>query len=210
MNVVMKVIWNKRLVPVAEQFHFLSPVQFGNRKGKTSLDALLLKIVTMDSLRLFQLNGAVLNNDAKACYNRMIPEVTALHLQSLGLPDNATKCSVKINKKMKHYIKTAEGVSQEHYQHTDSYAKFGERQGKSSSPSNWLFQSSTILNALHSLVGGIFSTASAKKLYPSKQLRHTLMMWTAPTVIRMSNPPLQLLYAIKYRPLRKPGKSSFL
>eukprot|EP00957_Ditylum_brightwellii_P121899 9296097-Ditylum_brightwellii.AAC.1 len=74
MNLVMKVIWNKCLVPVAEQFHFLSPVQFGNRKGKTSLDALLLKIVTMDSLRLFCLNGAVPNNDAKACYNRMIPE----------------------------------------------------------------------------------------------------------------------------------------
>eukprot|EP00957_Ditylum_brightwellii_P023800 1796368-Ditylum_brightwellii.AAC.1 len=63
----------------------------------------------MDSLRLFRLNGAVLNNDAKACYNRMIQEVTAQHLQSLGLPVNATKCSVKINQKMKHYIKTAEG-----------------------------------------------------------------------------------------------------
>eukprot|EP00957_Ditylum_brightwellii_P135641 10343693-Ditylum_brightwellii.AAC.1 len=70
----MKVIWNKRLVSVAEQSHFLSPVQFGNRKGETSLDALLLKIVTMDSLRSFRLNGAVLNSDAKACYNRMIPE----------------------------------------------------------------------------------------------------------------------------------------
>eukprot|EP00957_Ditylum_brightwellii_P200386 15276925-Ditylum_brightwellii.AAC.1 len=70
----MKVIWNKRLVPVAEQFHFLSPVQFGNRKGKTSLNALLLKIVTMDSLRLFRLNGVVLNNNAKTCYDRMIQE----------------------------------------------------------------------------------------------------------------------------------------
>eukprot|EP00957_Ditylum_brightwellii_P084201 6402285-Ditylum_brightwellii.AAC.1 len=74
MNLVMKVIWNKRLLHEPEQFHFLSPVQFGNRKGKTSLDALLLKIVTMDSLRLFCLNSAVLNNNAKACYDRMIPE----------------------------------------------------------------------------------------------------------------------------------------
>eukprot|EP00957_Ditylum_brightwellii_P030521 2311646-Ditylum_brightwellii.AAC.1 len=63
----------------------------------------------MDSLTLFRLNGAVLNNDAKTCYNRMSPEVTALHLQSLGLPDNAMKCSEEINQKMKHYIKTAEG-----------------------------------------------------------------------------------------------------
>eukprot|EP00957_Ditylum_brightwellii_P020115 1517386-Ditylum_brightwellii.AAC.1 len=65
MNLIMKIIWNKHLVPTAEQHNFLSPVQFGNRKGETSLDALLLKIVTMDCLRLFRLNGAVLNNDAK-------------------------------------------------------------------------------------------------------------------------------------------------
>eukprot|EP00957_Ditylum_brightwellii_P067983 5161616-Ditylum_brightwellii.AAC.1 len=62
----MKIIWNKRLVPTVESSNFLSPVQFGNRKGRTSLDALLLKIITMDCLRLFRLNGAVLNNNAMA------------------------------------------------------------------------------------------------------------------------------------------------
>eukprot|EP00957_Ditylum_brightwellii_P082932 6305306-Ditylum_brightwellii.AAC.1 len=43
MNGVMKVIWNRRLVPRAESFSKLHPVQFRNCKGKTSLDALLLK-----------------------------------------------------------------------------------------------------------------------------------------------------------------------
>eukprot|EP00957_Ditylum_brightwellii_P055526 4207793-Ditylum_brightwellii.AAC.1 len=65
----MKVIWNRRLVPAAEKAGMLSPVQFGNRKGRTALDALLLKVVTMDCLRLFRLNGAILNNDATACYD---------------------------------------------------------------------------------------------------------------------------------------------
>eukprot|EP00957_Ditylum_brightwellii_P084831 6450024-Ditylum_brightwellii.AAC.1 len=93
----MKVIWNRQLVPVAEKTGMLSPVQFGNRKGWTALNALLLKVVTMDCLRLFCLNGAILNNDATACYNQMIPELSSLHVQSLGLPDNATKCSVILN-----------------------------------------------------------------------------------------------------------------
>eukprot|EP00957_Ditylum_brightwellii_P195161 14869689-Ditylum_brightwellii.AAC.1 len=44
MNAIMKVIWNKRLVPTAEFAQFLSQVQFGNQKGKTALDALLLKV----------------------------------------------------------------------------------------------------------------------------------------------------------------------
>eukprot|EP00957_Ditylum_brightwellii_P028745 2171301-Ditylum_brightwellii.AAC.1 len=82
----MKVIWARRLVPQAERHDYISPVQFGNWKGKTALDALLLKITTIDSLRLFRLNGGLLNNNAVACYNRMIPAVSSLHLQCLGLP----------------------------------------------------------------------------------------------------------------------------
>eukprot|EP00957_Ditylum_brightwellii_P029098 2198862-Ditylum_brightwellii.AAC.1 len=89
----MKVIWNRHLVPAAEKDGMLSPVQFGNRKGRTALDALHLKVVTMDCLLLCRLNGAILNNSATACYDRMIPELSSLHLQSLGLPKKAAKCS---------------------------------------------------------------------------------------------------------------------
>eukprot|EP00957_Ditylum_brightwellii_P143235 10913203-Ditylum_brightwellii.AAC.1 len=89
MNTIMKVIWNIRIVPVVEKTWFISPVQFGNRKGRTALDALLLKVVTMDCFHLFHLNGVILNNNATSCYDRMIPEVTSIHLQSLGLPEEA-------------------------------------------------------------------------------------------------------------------------
>eukprot|EP00957_Ditylum_brightwellii_P031451 2385055-Ditylum_brightwellii.AAC.1 len=53
MNTIMKVIWNRRLVPVAEKIGMISPVQFGNRKGCTALDALLLKVVTLDCFQFF-------------------------------------------------------------------------------------------------------------------------------------------------------------
>eukprot|EP00957_Ditylum_brightwellii_P061033 4633187-Ditylum_brightwellii.AAC.1 len=64
---------------------------------------------------------------------------------------------------MTHYVKTSEGVSNDHYKHTSEYGKFGEGQSKASSPSNWLFQSSTILNALHALVSGIFLFSICRK-----------------------------------------------
>eukprot|EP00957_Ditylum_brightwellii_P105160 8016367-Ditylum_brightwellii.AAC.1 len=66
MNAIMKVIWNRQLVPVAEKSRMLNPVQFGNRQGCTALDALFRKVVTMDCLSLFRLSGAILNNDATA------------------------------------------------------------------------------------------------------------------------------------------------
>eukprot|EP00957_Ditylum_brightwellii_P064582 4900739-Ditylum_brightwellii.AAC.1 len=162
----MKVIWARCLVPHAEKCKYISPVQFGNRKGRTALDALLLKIITMDLLRLFRLNGALLNNDAVACYDRMMLALSSLHLQSLGLPELAATCSVKLNKRMKHHVRTSAGESVEHYQHTEDYMKAGEGQGKTSSPLNWLFQSSTFLKSLENQCSGLY-LASVDKKYVS-------------------------------------------
>eukprot|EP00957_Ditylum_brightwellii_P097145 7398290-Ditylum_brightwellii.AAC.1 len=47
------------------------------------------------------------------------------------------------------------GVSREHYRHEPGNKKYGEGQGKTSSPSNWLFQTSTMLGTLNWLVLGI-------------------------------------------------------
>eukprot|EP00957_Ditylum_brightwellii_P004963 377912-Ditylum_brightwellii.AAC.2 len=57
MNMIIKVTWARRLVPKAKDHNYLSRVQFKNLKGRTALDALLLKITMVDSLRLFRLNG---------------------------------------------------------------------------------------------------------------------------------------------------------
>eukprot|EP00957_Ditylum_brightwellii_P002665 205038-Ditylum_brightwellii.AAC.1 len=97
---------------------------------------LLLTVVILDCFQLFCLNGAILINDATACYDCMIPEVSSLHLQSLELPENAAKCSVFLNHNMHHYVKTKVGITKEHYKHEPGSDIYGEGQGKTSSPSN--------------------------------------------------------------------------
>eukprot|EP00957_Ditylum_brightwellii_P008408 636855-Ditylum_brightwellii.AAC.1 len=82
----------------------------------------------MDCFRLFCLNGAILNNDTTACYDCMIPEVTSLHLQSSGLPEEAVKCSVLLNHIMRHHVKTTAGISRQHYMHEPGNEKYGEGQ----------------------------------------------------------------------------------
>eukprot|EP00957_Ditylum_brightwellii_P195280 14877461-Ditylum_brightwellii.AAC.1 len=109
----------------------------------------------MDCIRLFCLNGAILNNNAAACYDRMIPELMAVHFKALGLPDNATKTSVQLNCRAKHHIKMTASVNKEHYQSTIDCQLFGEGQGKGSSPSNWLFTVSNLLADSHLLCSGV-------------------------------------------------------
>eukprot|EP00957_Ditylum_brightwellii_P108953 8311646-Ditylum_brightwellii.AAC.1 len=169
MNMIMKVIWARWLVPKAEESNYLSRVHFGNWKGKTALDALLLKITTMDSLRLFRLNDTILNNDTVSCYDRMILVVSLLYLQSLGLPISTSICSMKLNKQMKHYICTNTGESKEFYEHSEDYMKGGEGQGETSSPPNWLFQSSMLLKTLEEQYKNLYLT-SVDMRYESNQV----------------------------------------
>eukprot|EP00957_Ditylum_brightwellii_P070567 5361446-Ditylum_brightwellii.AAC.1 len=64
---MMKVIWSRRLFPAAMESGLVHLVQFGNKKGHIALDNLLSKIIMMDTMHRFCLNGAILNNG-------MIPE----------------------------------------------------------------------------------------------------------------------------------------
>eukprot|EP00957_Ditylum_brightwellii_P019988 1509141-Ditylum_brightwellii.AAC.1 len=78
-----------------------------------ALDVLLLKIVTMGCIHIFRFNGTILNNGVEACCDSIIPELTAIHLKALGLPENAVKASVLLNHNAKHYIKTSDGVTKD-------------------------------------------------------------------------------------------------
>eukprot|EP00957_Ditylum_brightwellii_P078753 5987556-Ditylum_brightwellii.AAC.1 len=60
---------------------------------------------------------------------------------------------------MKYYVCTNTGESSDFYQHTKEYMKGSKGQGKSSSPPNWLFQSSTLLKSLEDQCDGLYMTS---------------------------------------------------
>eukprot|EP00957_Ditylum_brightwellii_P078824 5994115-Ditylum_brightwellii.AAC.1 len=103
----------------------------------------------MDSFRLFGLNGGLLNNDAVACYDCMIPAISSLHLQSLGESANF-------------------------YQHSEVHMKGGEGQGKTLSPPNLSFQSSTLLNSLEEQCEGLYLTITADQWRQAEDTPETI------------------------------------
>eukprot|EP00957_Ditylum_brightwellii_P106030 8087923-Ditylum_brightwellii.AAC.2 len=152
----------------------------------------------MDCFCLFCLNGAILNNSTTACYNYMIPELTSIHLQRFGLPEEAVNCSVLLNHNMCHHVKTKAGVSKEHYRHELGNEKYGEGQGKTSSPSNWTFQISTMLSALHKLVLGI-NMFSVCKQYVEKRVAESYVDDTDCTYLDQQDQENETLTSIRNR-----------
>ena len=62
---------------------------YGSRPHKSAHSALLLKCLSYDYIRYLKLDAAVFNNDAKGCYDRIIPTFGMASCMRAGLPEAA-------------------------------------------------------------------------------------------------------------------------
>ena len=53
------------------------------------LSALLLKVLSYDYIRLRRITAVIFNNDAKACYDRIVPSLGLMATERFGIPKSA-------------------------------------------------------------------------------------------------------------------------
>ena len=83
---------------------------------------------------------AVLFNDADGCFDRIPPPLATLALRRIGCPKSITKAHIAVQKNMKHYVKTATGVS-------TGFIQYAEK-------TKWRITNGTIM-LLAAVIGGI-------------------------------------------------------
>ena len=91
---------------------------YGSRVGKTGAEALISLQLIADYARTWKLNLAVLYNDADGCFDRIPPKLAELALMRIGCPTKIAKTHTEIQRKMRHYVKTAFGVSEGYFQYS--------------------------------------------------------------------------------------------
>lgn len=90
-NFFLKLQWGHRLVRHADKFNLLNNGQHGSIPGHTTMDPIMLIQFTTDLSRLLKANRARFDNDASACYDRIIVALGMLAARRLGMPENAIK-----------------------------------------------------------------------------------------------------------------------
>ena len=138
----MRKIWGRDFMhhnEVAQTFH---NNQYGGRKGQLPTSAILNKVLTLDIIRYFGDDMVIIDNDAKACYNRVIPYVTLYMLYRLGMPIHLVQFMCNILKQTRYTIKTGTGTTTE-YSAQDARL-FGTGQGAGWSPPCWAANSDVI------------------------------------------------------------------
>ena len=151
-NLFLKLLWAQRLVRRGEDNRMFGEAQQGSRRGRMANDAVLLKRLTYDLTRITKSNLGTFDNDAKSCYDRIINGLAMLAARKFGMPTLAVQTHAGVLAAMEYSLKTSFGISELSIQSTPSSFLFGTGQGSGASPSVWLTISTTLLQALKSLI----------------------------------------------------------
>jgi hypothetical protein len=143
----------KKMLEYGEKNKKLADEQYGSRKNKSAIEHALNKRLILDHIRQFRKQAIYCANDARSCYDRILFIVAYLTLRIFGVPKEAARCSVDTICRMKHYIRTIFGDSQDYYGgkkwvSEDGQWPHGNGQGNGNGPSLWSCISSPLLNIL--------------------------------------------------------------
>jgi hypothetical protein len=94
----------KKIVHYALSHNLLTPLNVGGRPGCRVHSALLLKTLSYDYIRYTCLNAIIFNNDAKACFDRIIPSIGLMATEHLGVSSTTSASMLAIINGMKFHI----------------------------------------------------------------------------------------------------------
>ena len=116
------------------------------------MDPIMLTQLTSDLCRILKHDLFRFDNDASACYDRIIVALGMLAARRCGMPKNAIRLHAEALQFMKYTVKTVYGISESNYVDTIFEPLFGTGQGSGASPSVWLTLVVVLLHTLDRII----------------------------------------------------------
>ena len=147
LNMGFRIIWGHEMMKRATKHGLLSPYQFSTRNGHMAISCILLKHTSYDIIHLMRLTACIFDNDATACYDRMIPSQCMIVAARSGVREEEIPMTVL--SLMKYFVKTAFGISSRHFMHGYFRKVFGLLQGSADPGAIWSINWSVLFNILN-------------------------------------------------------------
>ena len=101
-----------------EDNYLLNKGSYRGRPGQRSIDPVIVDITQVKIAMITRRILVRFDNDATACFDRIIPHILCLCLRSYQMPAKFTGLLEDLFRYAKYAIKTANGVSKETYSHS--------------------------------------------------------------------------------------------
>jgi len=147
-NLLLKLYWPKLTTQHAEREGTLGKSQMGTRPHKSSNDASVINELIVDTCRIQKCILTIKQNDASACYDRIIANHSSLNSRREGTPKKVCQLRVNTLNTSKHHVQTSLGVSKQYYTHSNASPIHGSGQGTGSAGTEWALISIPIIKVL--------------------------------------------------------------
>ena len=154
-NAGFQLFIGRHMVWAAVNQRKLHDASYGSTPGKMAASALLLKVLSIDQLRIERRAGGLFDCDATGCYDRILPPLASVHLQALGLSSSIATLLARLMFVAKRYVKTKHGVSVHSIRTTLGDPLFGIGQGNGGGPAIWLAHLTVMFTALSAICQGL-------------------------------------------------------
>lgn len=127
----------------------------------------MLKQLTYTYSALTQTDLGTFDNDAKACYDRILINSVSFRNQQLAMHPNACRLCSRFLTQAKYRIKKQLGVSNKHYLSTESHCPYGVGKGSKPAGIDWRGQSTTNMDLMD---GTPLTMVNPKRIAEAKQI----------------------------------------
>ena len=163
-NFILKYFWPKSATKLSDKNKMLGENQWGTKPLCSAEHPSLLEEIITDIHCITCRNLAKLKNDATACFDRMVTNLTTLCCRLHNLPELACKPQSSTLNTMKYKIITAICTSQQSYYTTKQKPIHGTGQVSGASRSNWIFTSVPMMDTIEKICEGYTIYSPDKKI----------------------------------------------
>jgi hypothetical protein len=110
---------------------------YGCRPNRRAIDPVFVDVTQTELSMVTRKILVRFNNDATACFDRILVHILTLCLRSFGMPKKLTTILGNLLHVARYAIKTGIGISKETYQYSTESPAFGSGQGSSASAQGW-------------------------------------------------------------------------
>ena len=146
----------------AEKYRLLHKGQYGSQQGKMAISMVLLKHLSYSIIHQARMNACMLDNDATACYDWIIPSLAMLKCWRAGTPHPAINVVLKFLQCTRCHVCTTYGISTETCSNLIDYI-LGLIQGTGHAGPGWALTSSIMFDKMETTHGAHFHSPQPQR-----------------------------------------------
>jgi len=144
-NLLLKFYMAKQFARHAENHDSHEDEQGGGRAGHAAINGAVKKQLLYELIRLRKLNVINSDNDAEACYDRIIESIGNMACRRQGCSRKILNLHAKVMRTVRYHLKHKYGISAASKSHSNLDHFQGSGQGAGDSPPRWGFISATMI-----------------------------------------------------------------